>query len=50
MDDLPKSLYAVLVCAIIGAIIGKFIEPSEITSKEISLNCFEKDFNNIKIS
>ena len=49
-EELPKSLYAILVCTIIGAIIGKFMEPSDITRKEIGMVCLEKNFEKIKIS
>lgn len=50
MNDLPKSLYAILVCSIIAKIIERFIEPTEIHKKEISIICLDKDVQKIKYS
>lgn len=50
MNDLPKSLYAIFICAIIAKILEKFIEPSEISQKEMRVVCVEKDVQNIKYS
>ena len=50
LDDLPKSLYAVFLCTVVGLIIQKFMEPTEIQRKEISVVCFRKDVQEMKLS
>jgi len=48
--SLPKSLYAGLFCVLVGSIIRLFVQPPNITKKEISVTCINGNVAKIKYS